>query len=100
MGLRSSEVQNQHFLNLDIGLPVDRLTSAIRKSLADHTSKEEIVLTARNRRGKEISCKIVITPLKGPQENVEGIILIIEEIVEPMVEREPGSKNENEVKER
>ena len=31
-GLRSNEVQNQHFLNLNIGLPVEKLTKPIRQA--------------------------------------------------------------------
>jgi two-component system CheB/CheR fusion protein len=82
-GLRSSEVQNQHFLNLDIGLPVEMLSRPIRQSLSDRNSKEEVVLPARNRRGKDISCQVMITPLVGLQENIEGVILVMDEVESP-----------------
>jgi two-component system, chemotaxis family, CheB/CheR fusion protein len=96
-GLSSTEAQNQHFLNLDIGLPVKELTKPIQQVMSDQESKEELILSAHNRRGKEITCRVVITPLKPSKENMNGVILIIEgtgglpsEVEQMQLEHEKG----------
>src|SRR5919198_104527 len=50
-GLRESEVRTQHFLQLDIGFPVEALKSPIRKALADGGQPSDVVVEAGNRRG-------------------------------------------------
>lgn len=78
-GLRSEEAVGQHFMNLDIGLPVERLKLAIRSALsADATSQIEI-LPATNRRGKAITCKVTCMPLRSNRESVSGVIVVMEE---------------------
>ena len=65
-GLRAEEVLGKHFLNLDIGLPVDQLRPPIRACLAGEASEGAGRLDATNRRGKAIQCKVTCTPLHGP----------------------------------
>ncbi|MEB3336016.1 MAG: PAS domain-containing protein [Leptolyngbyaceae bacterium] len=79
-GLQVEEVEHQHFLNLDIGLPVELLRRVIRECLAGHTAFQEITLEAVNRRGKLIQCKVTCTPLYGVARKIEGAILIMEEV--------------------
>ena len=50
-GVREEEAENLHFLNLDIGLPVDRLSQPLRSALQGEVSDH--VLPARNRRGRD-----------------------------------------------
>ena len=78
-GLRAEEVLGRHFLNLDIGLPVDQLRSAIRASLAGDCDTEPTVLSATNRRGRAIRCRVTCTPLRGPNDTARGVILLMEE---------------------
>jgi two-component system CheB/CheR fusion protein len=78
-GLRSSEVHDKNFLNLDIGLPVDQLRNPIRACLSKEVDFEELVLNATNRRGKPIQCKVTCTPLHGASDEVRGVILLMEE---------------------
>ena len=78
-GLRAEEVLGRPFLSLDIGLPVQELSSAIEDCLHDGSCYQEVILAARNRRGKDIFCKINLTPLSGVQEAVHGVILLMEE---------------------
>ena len=83
-GLRSNEVQNKNFLNLDIGLPVEQLRGSIRESLAKEQGDNEIVVDAINRRGKSIKCKVVCTPLLGnTKQEINGVILSMEEVEAP-----------------
>lgn len=78
-GLRADEVQGKHLLNLDIGLPVDKLKAPIRQSLSSDGKGQEIVLEAVNRRGKSIQVKVTCTPLIGLGRNIQGVILTMEE---------------------
>lgn len=78
-GLRTDEVQGQSFLNLDTGLPVQSLKNCIRAVLAGHSEYEEVVLNATNRRGKAIQCRVICTPLKSTQREIQGGILLMEE---------------------
>ncbi len=81
-GLRSAEVQGQHFLNLDIGLPVEQLRQSIRTCLAGSSQTLEVVLAAINRRGKAIQCKVSCTPLVGRGKEIWGVIMLMEELPE------------------
>jgi two-component system CheB/CheR fusion protein len=79
-GLRGEEVQNQYFLGLDIGLPVEKLKRPIRSCLAEEQSQDRVVLKARNRRGKEIQCRVTCTNLQDFNQDIDGVILLMEEI--------------------
>jgi two-component system, chemotaxis family, CheB/CheR fusion protein len=79
-GLRTDEALGQHFLNLDIGLPVQQLRQAIRDCLTgDSTTSSELLLSAINRRGKSIQCHITCTPLVTTHGQIQGAILLMEE---------------------
>ncbi|MBD2006249.1 MULTISPECIES: CheR family methyltransferase [Cyanophyceae] len=78
-GLRVDEVQGQHFLNLDIGLPVEQLKQCIRRCLSGESDYEEVIANAINRRGKAIACKVTCTPLVNTQREIQGAILVMEE---------------------
>ena len=79
-GLRPEEVQSRSFLNLDIGLPVDRLKGPIRACLAGDGKFTEVVLDATNRRGKPMRVKVTCTQLAGPKgRDPQGVILLMEE---------------------
>jgi two-component system, chemotaxis family, CheB/CheR fusion protein len=79
-GLRVDEAQHKNFLNLDIGLPVESLKQPIRDCLAQEKEFQEVYLSATNRRGKQIQCRINCTALKGSDQAVRGVILLIEAI--------------------
>jgi two-component system CheB/CheR fusion protein len=78
-GLRSEEVQGQHFLNLDIGFPVEALGSAIRRALAGRSEGEQVVQEAVNRRGRTIECVVTISNLVSA-ESSRGVILIMDSV--------------------
>lgn len=77
-GVRSDEVKGQHFLNLDIGLPVEHLRQPIRGCLLKEPLSQEITLDSTNRRGKVFQCKVTCSTLSSAKGNVEGVILIME----------------------
>ncbi|MDQ2764390.1 MAG: PAS domain-containing protein [Pseudomonadota bacterium] len=79
-GLRADEVIGKHFLNLDIGLPVDQLRPLVRACLAGESKVDQIVLDATNRRGKAIRCHVTCTPLYEKAGVVRGALLLAEEV--------------------
>jgi two-component system, chemotaxis family, CheB/CheR fusion protein len=78
-GLRREEAPGEHFLNLDIGLPVDRLRPAIRRVLAGDEGDAELALSAVNRRGRTIAVRVTASPLRVPGADPAGVILLVEQ---------------------
>ena len=72
----------QHLLNLDIGLPVQRLRPALKACLNGTTSQTQVTLEAINRRGKKIICQVTCSPLLGPDTTVAGAIIVMDEVPE------------------
>jgi len=78
-GLRRDETPGQHFLNLDIGLPVEELRQPIRAALTGESPGDTVVLDATNRRGREFRCRVSIAPLLDRNREIRGVILSMEE---------------------
>lgn len=76
-GLQADEVEGQHFLNLDIGLPVEQLRQPIRACLLGAPSKK-LSLAAINCRGQAIQCQVTCTALISEKE-VKGVLLLMEQ---------------------
>ena len=76
-GLRDDEVEGEHLLNLDIGIPVERLRDPIRRVLAGEGA-EEVELEGHDRRGKQVRVRIEIAPLESlpGAEGTFGAILL------------------------
>ena len=79
-GLRPEEVEGRHLLALDIGLPLDGVKSALLDVLAGREGRSELVLDARNRRGRDILCRVTLVPLVAGGEAVTGAIVLMEEL--------------------
>jgi two-component system CheB/CheR fusion protein len=80
-GLRAEEVLHKNFLNLDIGLPVERLRAPIRSCLAQEAEFLDLTLDATNRRGRPIQVKVTCTPLSAASAGeARGVILLMEEL--------------------
>ena len=69
----------KHFLNLDMGLPVDQLRYPVRACLLGKQVVEHLSLPATNRRGRSITCQITCTPLTGSSQEIQGVIIVMEE---------------------
>ncbi len=79
-GLRAGEVIGQHFLNLDIGLPIERLRPILRGALGDDAVGAELEVDAVNRRGRPVSVRVACTPL-GKRDGgrpPDGAIIVME----------------------
>jgi two-component system CheB/CheR fusion protein len=92
-GLRSLEVIGQHFLNLDIGLPFERLRPLLRAALAGEAGEAEV--DAVNRRGRAVLVRVSCSPIGTPAEGTapEGAIIAMEttEVTYPLQRLEAGS---------
>jgi two-component system, chemotaxis family, CheB/CheR fusion protein len=77
-GLRDDEVEGEHLLNLDIGIPVPRLRDPIRRVLSG-TAVDDLELDGHDRRGKPVHVQIAFAPLQSRPEAEEpdGAILLV-----------------------
>ena len=76
-GVSTNEAVGQHFLNLDIGLPVQELRNPIRSLLADAGDGQVLELEAVNRRGRQIRCAVSLTRL-GADGDARGVIMMMQ----------------------
>ncbi len=77
-GLREEEVLGHRFGGLDIGLPAKRLDDLAREVVACGTPTET-TLDARDRRGRELVCRVRISPLLYGDRSIDGAVILIEE---------------------
>src|SRR5215813_3234217 len=77
-GLRSEEVRNQAFLNLDFGLPTVQVVELVQQCFTSGRRTGPLEVAAINRIGRSISCKVTCTPLDG---NGEAVVLLMEEVI-------------------
>ena len=87
-GLRFEEVYLKHFMSMDIGLPLEPLRQPLRAVMTGESEQCEMMLSARNRRGKAIQCQVICTPLSRISGEIQGIILLMEDFEQ--VENLPG----------
>jgi two-component system CheB/CheR fusion protein len=76
-GLRADEVEGEHLMNLDIGLPLEHLRQPIGTCLVGNDASQ-VVLDAVNRKGRAIECHVRATPLRGPDGGSIGAILLMD----------------------
>ena len=77
-GLRDDEVEGEHLLNLDVGIPVQLLRDPIRSVLAGEKAAE-VELDGHDRRGKPVNVRIGVAPLEslpGTDEPFGAILLL------------------------
>jgi two-component system CheB/CheR fusion protein len=75
-GMTAEEAVGEHLMNLDIGLPVDKLHGPIRTVLSDGSDRHLLDLEATNRRGRTIFCRVELVPLHT-DGTTEGAILLM-----------------------
>lgn len=79
-GLRAEETKGQDFFYLDIGLPCEQLREMIQACLSQGLKHQVMVLDAINRRGKQICCSVRCKPLNRRNQQLQGVILLIEQV--------------------
>jgi len=77
-GLDDGQIQGQHFLNLDIGVPVDELRPAVRDALSGNGDREPIEIETRGRNGRTMTCRVRLSPLVPDNGAARGVILFLE----------------------
>jgi hypothetical protein len=79
--LTAEEVEGQNLYGLDIGLPVAKLKSQLRTVLSGKSSREEAVLEATNRRGRQFHCQVTMLRL-GPSgdDGAAGAVMMMETV--------------------
>jgi two-component system, chemotaxis family, CheB/CheR fusion protein len=78
-GLGDHEVVGGHFLELDIGLPVEQLKEPIRMALSAERGETEVELDAVNRRGRGFRCRVRALPMDDDGGKPYGVILMMSE---------------------
>jgi two-component system CheB/CheR fusion protein len=77
-GLTTDEAVGQHFMNLDIGLPVEKLHAPLRGVLGNEDGNRDIVrLDATNRRGRAVTTRVELAALHT-DGSTDGVILMME----------------------
>jgi two-component system CheB/CheR fusion protein len=78
-GLTPEEVEGQHLPTLDIGLPLAKLKPQLRSVLAGESTREQAVLEATNRRGRQFQCQVTLLRL-GPsgEDGSAGAVMMME----------------------
>jgi two-component system CheB/CheR fusion protein len=73
-------VFDQPLMSLDIGLPLQEVRTLVRDTLGDSRDVHEAVVTATNRRGRTIACRIVagVSGHTGP--GGPDVVLLMEEL--------------------
>jgi two-component system, chemotaxis family, CheB/CheR fusion protein len=77
-GLRRDEVLGHSLMGLDIGLPLDELAVPLRRCLGGESDSEERMLSAFNRRGRTIVCRVTCSPLLDHAVRT-GVVVLMEE---------------------
>ena len=77
-GLRDDEVEGEHLLNLDIGLPVAKLRDPLRRVLAGEDT-DGFLVDGHNRRGQQVTFEVRLAPLArgGDDGASDGAILVL-----------------------
>jgi len=75
-GVRSDEAHGQHLFGLDIGLPLDRVRTPLRRVLAGTDDRAEVQLEALNRRGRQVRLNVTLLGVGLGPDDVRGAILL------------------------
>ncbi len=79
-GLTAEDVEDEHLMSLDVGLPVENVRQQLRDTLAGRSQREELVVEATNRRGRAFMCRVTLLPLGSTGDgNVSGVIMMMED---------------------
>jgi two-component system CheB/CheR fusion protein len=78
-GVRTDEAVGEHLMNLDIGLPVERLHQPIRAQLSDHTAEPaELLVDAVNRRGRALQVRVTLTHIRDHGETTPAAMIAMD----------------------
>jgi two-component system CheB/CheR fusion protein len=78
-GLSAEEVEDKHLFGLDIGLPIEQLKPVLHGAGSDSGGRQEVVLEATNRRGRQFMCRVTVLPLAPSGEDGAGAAIVMME---------------------
>jgi two-component system CheB/CheR fusion protein len=86
-GLRQDEVQGQHLLNLDIGLPLSQLYPLLRRQISGPgedggARHESIELDATNRRGRRVLIRVTVSAFSPAPGEQGGAVVLMDPLEE------------------
>jgi two-component system CheB/CheR fusion protein len=78
-GLAPEEVEGQHLFSLDIGLPLSSIRSRVKAVMSGRSNREEVMVEATNRRGRQFQCQMTLLRL-GPasEDGANGLVMMME----------------------
>jgi two-component system CheB/CheR fusion protein len=76
-GVTPEEAEGAHLLSLDIGLPLERLKPQLRAVFSGSSEREDVVVDAVNRRGREFQCRVTVLPLGQLREDGAGAAVMM-----------------------
>jgi two-component system CheB/CheR fusion protein len=77
-GLREEEVLGMHLLDVDIGLPTERLRPVLRGATRDGGEAAAVELEAHDRRGREFRCAVTVVPLSLDGGSANAVVVLAE----------------------
>ncbi|NYJ06844.1 CheR family methyltransferase [Petropleomorpha daqingensis] len=77
-GVREEEAIGQTLADLDIGLPVDRLTPLLRADPRADGDHGELTVPAVNRRGRSIEVRVTVSPLRNRPMGGSGLLVVMD----------------------
>ncbi|MBA2602800.1 MAG: PAS domain-containing protein [Acidobacteria bacterium] len=80
-GVRSQEAEGRNLLDLDAGLPLPQVREHLRELLDGTREAGDLMVSATSRRGTAVDCRLRMTPLRHPGNEIAGVILLVEEQV-------------------
>jgi two-component system CheB/CheR fusion protein len=81
-GLREEEVLGHPFHRLDIGLPVQQLTDLVGRAAVEGVPGET-VLSALDRRGRALTCRVQVSPLLYEDRSPHGAVILVQDQAPP-----------------
>jgi len=76
-GLRDDEVEGEHLLNLDIGMPLESMREPVRRVLSGD-EQPDLELAGHDRRGHAVTYSAAFAPLLGDLDNaIFGAIVLV-----------------------
>jgi two-component system CheB/CheR fusion protein len=83
-GVRTDEAVGEHLMNLDIGLPLEKLRQPLRTQFADGSVEPStVVLDAVNRRGKALQVHVTLTHIRDHGASAPAAMLVMDVVGDP-----------------
>jgi two-component system, chemotaxis family, CheB/CheR fusion protein len=93
-GVRPEEARGQHLLNIDIGMPLAELRPHVRAAIADSGYIRTLTVPGVNRRGRDVTVRIVCGALRQPDREPAGAILVMDAVPDGVAAEHQVTENQ------